>query len=156
MKIFVIALAFCCASSAQARLGETLAQITERYGQPTETYRDVKGRLSYIYRYDDYRIMVQYIDGISHNEVYVKLDDSELSDSDMEGLLKANAQGGKWEKYPHPITTSDGSVMRGWVILQSGSLSVYGPSEINDKQYRHALSISTHAYVEQNKALDAR
>jgi hypothetical protein len=101
------------AASAHARLGDTQAKVTERYGKPVQVYRDVKGRTGYIHRFDGYLIMVQYIDGISQSEVYARENDAELNDTELDAIHAANAQGGQWQKIPKPITTADGSVMRG-------------------------------------------
>lgn len=146
----------CLALPAEARLGDTQAKVAERYGKPVQVYRDVKGRIGNVYHSDGYFIMVQYIDGISQSEVYAKENDAELTESTLDAILSANASGEKWEKIPKPITKADGSVYRGWVILRTRALSVYGPSMISDRQFRHAISVSTGAYVEQNKALDQR
>jgi hypothetical protein len=158
MKNLVLLLAtLWFALPARARLGETQAKVTERYGKPTQVYRDVKGRTGYIYRFDGYLVMVQYIDGISHSEIYAKENDAELNEKELDSILAANASGEKWQEIPNAtMTKASGPGWRGWVILRTGALSAYGPSEINDKKFQHAISVGTRAYSEQTKALDRR
>lgn len=85
------------APSAEARLGETLAQCTERYGQPRATLpasvaesdpeaaRFEKGQLG---------IIVHFKDGVVWHVSYAQ---GHLSDMDKDRLLKENATGGKWQ-----------------------------------------------------------
>ena len=58
--ITLMLMIFGFAASAEARLGESVAKIAERYGRPLQTFRDIKGRASYIYHYAGYMIMVRY------------------------------------------------------------------------------------------------
>ncbi len=153
---FVIA-TLCLAPLADARLGDTAAKVVERYGQEIAVYRDIKGRTGHIYRSNGFIILVQFIDGISHSEVYAKEDDTELTESEIQAVLSANAASDKWEKIPESTIAKSGSTgWRGWVILRTGALSAYGPSTINDRRFHHAISVGTRAYNEQNKTLDRR
>ncbi len=157
MKILISFIAtVCLALSAEARLGDTQAKVTERYGKPVEVYRDVKGRTGYIYRSDGYRIVVEYINDISQSEVYVKENDAEFTESELNTILSANAQNEKWEEWKKPTKPVNGSTYRSWVIRRTLTLSAYGPCIINGKQFQHAHSVGTRAYNEQNNALDKR
>ena len=86
-------------SSTTARLDETQIKIVARYGEPVDVYRDVKGRTGYIHHSGGYLIMVQYIDGISQDEVYAKEDDAELTQLEIDSILAANAQGRNGSEY---------------------------------------------------------
>lgn len=157
MKTLTLFIIFSLAVSAQARLGDVETKVAQRYGTPIQIYRDVKGRIGHIHRFNGYIIMVQYLDGISQSEVYAKEDDAQLTDSDMQAILSANASGEKWQEIPAAtMVKASGPGWRGWVILRTRALSAYGPSVINHKQFQHAISVGTHAYNEQNKALDAK
>lgn len=155
LAIFLTTL--CLAVSADARLGDTAAKVTERYGKPSQTYRDVKGRIGYIHRSDGWIILVHYIDGISQSEVYAKENDAELTESELQAKLSAKASGDKWEEMPKAIVTkTSGPGWRAWVIRRTRAMSAYGPSTINDKPFHHAISVGTRDFNEQNKALDRR
>ena len=82
--------------SAQARLGETLDQLTDRYGPganagtPTATY-PVSVRL---FHKGGWSITVKLIDGISVGEKFQK--QGTPSDEEISTLLSSNAQGQTW------------------------------------------------------------
>lgn len=158
MKTLVILFTIICLTdSADARLGDTAAKITERYGKPIQIYRDVKGRVGHIHHSDGWIVLVEYIDGISQSEVYAKEDDAELHESELQAKLTANASGDKWEEIPKAVVAkASGARWRAWIIRRTRAMSAYGPSTINDKRFHHAISVGTHAYNEQNKALDRR
>jgi hypothetical protein len=157
MKLFaLVSAAILIALPSEARIGETQAKITDRYGKPVQIYRDVKGRTSYIHHFEGYLIVVQYVEGVSASENYAKLNDAELTESDMDGILAANAAGEKWTKYPKPVTSAEGLVMRAWVTDRTHAIAMHGQSEINDKTYRNAISVSSRPYIEENKRLDER
>jgi hypothetical protein len=143
--------------TCEARLGDTPATVAERYGQAVQVFRDVKGRTGHIHRSDGYVVLVEYLDGISQSEVYAKPNDDALTESEIQTLLRANASSDKWQEIPAAtVHKAAGPGWRGWTILRTRALSAYGPSIINETQYRHALSVGTRAYNEKNKALDAK
>ncbi len=155
MKITAILIALLNVTCAYARLGETEDQIAERYSKPIQVYRDVKGRTGHIHRSEGYIIMVQYIDGVSQSEVYAKEDDSAMTEAELNKILASNASGDKWQEIPAATLAKAGVLgTRMWTISRIRALSAYGPSVINQKEYQHAISVGTHAYNEQNKALD--
>lgn len=147
----------CLTMSAEARLGDTAAKITERYGEPIQIYRDVKGRIGHIHRSSGWIVLVQYIDGISQSEVYAKGDDAELNESELRSKLSENVSGDKWEEIPKSVVTkASGAGWRAWIVRRARRMSAYGPSTINDRRFHHAISFGTRFYNEQNQALDRR
>jgi len=131
-------------------LSETPDQIATRYGAPVKSYQDVKGRLGHLYRSEGYVIMVQFLQGRSQTEVYAKENDDELSQAELAVIMAANAFGEKWEKVPKKVSGESG--VEGWVILSAGAFCIYGPSVIYDRPFQHAVSVSTHAYLEHDKS----
>src|SRR5437667_7559573 len=109
----------CLAVSAEAYLGDTAAKVTERYGKPIQIYRDVKGRIGHIHRSDGWIILVEYIDGTSQSEVYAKEDDAELTESELQARLSANASSDKWEEIPKSMIimtkASGAGLARAWI-----------------------------------------
>jgi hypothetical protein len=80
-------------TSASARIGETEAQISARYGQsvgdiPTETFGKVRGFMQ-----PGYLVGVAFVNGISDMEMFSKTDQSEMTASEIEDFLKANGAG---------------------------------------------------------------
>lgn len=142
-------------TNAHARLGDTEAKIVEQYGKPIETYRDVKGRIGHIHNFDGYIISVEYIDGISQSEVYARRNDAPLTEAQLQQILSANAAGEKWEEISQEVLLkAAGPGWRGWVIRRSKAMSAYGPSIINNSPFKHAISVGTSAYNDQNNALN--
>lgn len=92
-----LAVAMAAAPAAEARLGESLAQCTERYGEvratlpasvadsDPEAVRFEKGTLG---------IIVHFKNGVAWHVSYAQ---GHLSDIDKDRLLKENAPGGSWE-----------------------------------------------------------
>lgn len=79
--------------TALARIGETEAQITARYGQsigdiPTEAFGKVRGFME-----PGYLVGVAFVDGLSDMEMFSKNDQSEMSASEIENFLKTNGAG---------------------------------------------------------------
>jgi len=127
-------------------LGGTPDQITSRHGLTLKAYQDIKGRLGHLYRSEEYQIMVQFLEGCSHLEIYTKAGDQEFSDAELNAIMSANSSEEQWEKVPANI--GKGSGMGGWVILRTGTFCIYGPSLVNDQSFQHAVSVSTRGHFE--------
>jgi hypothetical protein len=146
-RIGSIVIVLCLVLSAQGRLGETPEQIATRHGAPIKSYRDIKGRLGYIYHSRGYSIIVQFTNGISQSEVFSKDDDVEITQAEWDAMMAENAPPGeKWRKMP-PQANSDGIVMQAWVALRTGTFTAYGPCVFNDRQVQHAVSFGTQTYI---------
>jgi TPR repeat protein len=131
-------------------LGETPDQIANRYGAPVKSYQDIKGRFGHLYRSEGYQIMVQFLEGRSHAEVYTKQNDAEFSQGELDAIMSANSAGDSWQKVPNEISKSSG--VTGWVILRTRTFCIYGPCTLNDQSFQHAVSVSTPAHLEHDKS----
>lgn len=102
MNISLLAVAFLfAASSAFARLGETEAQIEQRYGKPTKIMdgQSATGAVNRTYSYDIFHIVVGFIDGVSHMESVMIKGGLKLDSEQISKLLAANAPSGThWVK----------------------------------------------------------
>ena len=130
MKCLILILSLALARIAGANIGETEAQVEERYGKPfndinTTTFGPVRGFVS-----PQYIIGVKIIDGLSEMEMFARTDQSDISASEITRLLKADA-GGEWKAEP----TGKPSWRR-WRRDDQGAVGLY------DAQ-RHFLYIST-------------
>jgi hypothetical protein len=82
-------------TTASARIGETEAQISARYGRsvgdiPTQAFGKVRGFVA-----GGYVVGVAFVDGVSYMEMFSKKDQSEMTASEIDTLLKANE--GEWK-----------------------------------------------------------
>lgn len=83
--------------SAQARIGETEAQCTVRYGKPL-VRNDNHGLVTLLYDFSGFRVAVAILDGTSQAEGYSKLADGEpIAASEIQHLLEVNSAGRKWK-----------------------------------------------------------
>ena len=79
-----------------ARLGETEAQIAERYGQPLSInpgFSDQHLVKNYIYK--GFNIVVHFLDGKSSGELFSKVI-GDMADTEIATLLAANQPNGIW------------------------------------------------------------
>lgn len=96
MKTMLVLLAamLICDGTAQARLGETEAQIEARFGKPVDGDKEPRdGILGKLYVSRGIRVLIFYIDGKSAAEGYNKENLEPLSETEVQTLLEANAQG---------------------------------------------------------------
>jgi hypothetical protein len=96
--ISILAAAFSLIGSAEARIGDTEAQIRNRYGDaitvlPSRT-RDAG--LTKCYSSHHFLIAVTYFNGRSAREIVTKSDKSKISDEEIQSLLKIDANGSSW------------------------------------------------------------
>ena len=92
-----LAAGLAAAPSAQARLGETLAQCTERYGQPRATLPASVGESdpeAARFEQGQLGIIVHFKDGVVWHISYAQ---GHLSDQDKDRLLKENVTKGEWQ-----------------------------------------------------------
>jgi hypothetical protein len=78
---------------ASARIGESEDEISARYGNSvgdisTQAFGKVRG-----FKSADYVVAVKFIDGRSHMEMFSKSDQSDMSASAIDNLLKTNGTG---------------------------------------------------------------
>ena len=80
-------------ATAFARIGETEAQIENRYGRSASSFRSTK---QYFYR--DFFIIITFDNGVSGIETYEKRNGAPMSAVEIRRLLEANGGGTKWHE----------------------------------------------------------
>ena len=105
----VVLTALLLAASAQARLGETEAQIAARLGPPWSRTGDslFNSDFTCYYRVPGFSISVHFINGFSHNELYSvngrQIDPGSLrplTTQEAESILFANGGRSAWTRLP--------------------------------------------------------
>lgn len=92
---FLFALMFC--SSAFGRIGETVEQLDRRYGKPFEINHEDNAEMRW-YQFRDFIILVGMDQGISQCEVFRKVDNARLGESEIRALLEANVGTSPWRE----------------------------------------------------------
>ena len=82
-------------ASANADLGDSEAKITASYGKG-EKVPGITDSTSKVYEKGAYIYNVIFRDGVSVFEMYARVNQHELSPSEIATFLKANAAGGTW------------------------------------------------------------
>jgi hypothetical protein len=97
MKIPAIAFAIVISvSPALGNVGENQAAIEKRYGKPSNEKPIDDHQTSRTYSSKGYKIIVTFLDGVSQAETYAKENDAQLSETEIDSLLKENGGGQKW------------------------------------------------------------
>lgn len=94
-RLFLVILALGVSASAFARIGETAEQVDKRYGAPLETTKNNGESRRYSFR--GFTVVVNFERGISQCEVYQRKDNSRMTETEIRGLLEANASVSPWQ-----------------------------------------------------------
>ena len=120
---------------AQARLGETEAQIVARYGDalmmPYPVKQEESRQYCKLYKHDGLCMLVSFLDGKSQFESYHKADQTPLAKGEVEIFLQNNTLGSKWV-----IKVDNAS----WELESKAATAFYVAGN------EQTLSISTAAY----------
>ena len=99
MKHALLAAIIVCLTgmSAQARIGETKAQIDVRYGDGHKIRDRIKGpgATTFQYKKNNYTIEVVFVDDKSILEVLHR-DDKDITDDDIKDIIKLNQEASSW------------------------------------------------------------
>ncbi len=91
------------ATAGTPDLWQSEAQLTARYGDPTDIRRGLRGdpaeRL-FTYRANDLHLSVRFLKGLSHSANYAFPDGRAFSPNEIMGLLEANSRDKSWLKQP--------------------------------------------------------
>jgi hypothetical protein len=96
--LVIITLVSVLATSAHARVGETVKQIEARYGKPQRVLHEHGSFRELGYGYRGFMVGVSYVGGICKSEGFARPDTPRLSDADVQQLLALSlAPGTSWK-----------------------------------------------------------
>jgi hypothetical protein len=85
-----------------AELGNDESQITNLFGAPVkEGARDKKGVTTNLYEKGNYIILVQFFNHLSLAESYMRADQQDLSQKEIDAFLEGSSNGRPWAKDPN-------------------------------------------------------
>jgi hypothetical protein len=147
-SLIALAAAFLFLASADARLGETEAQIQAHYGSPLALLPTRAGEpgVSKCYSAEGFIVSVTYINGNSVREIFAKPDSSKISEGEIHAALKTNARDSAWK--PEELVSSNAAIVgvQKWRTNdQSTRVAFY------DSQTR-ALFITTQRFIDLSNA----
>ncbi len=120
----VLALLFCAACSASARLDETEEQSKQRYGEPSKdsepmlnSFPIIKGAVHHAYKYQGWMIECAFVDGKAVKIIYFKLGGkdvkSTIQDDELLAILAGESGAGKWQMKQKPKNNAPFQLMPG-------------------------------------------
>jgi hypothetical protein len=130
VPLLLAALLISGAAGAVARVGETLDEISNRYGKElTSSASPIAGVTLKSYQYKGLLVVVGFLNGRSIQELYAKANDEKLSENEISILMEANSQGKAWELDQGAVvgkrwTLQDGSVIAEWVPFPDSRLTI--------------------------------
>jgi hypothetical protein len=146
--LLIIALFGYAAPPALVRIGETEQQTEARYGVPVAMVPDAAAiGVTKAYRSAGFLIAVTYVDGISQREMLSKPDRSEISRTEIEVLLGANAGGFHWGGYKQDYKPKPG--IDEWRSIDNKSRVAFY------NRIKHAFYVTTQHFIDrEEKARD--
>jgi hypothetical protein len=144
----IFAAGFSLIAAAQARIGDTEAQIRMRYGDPITVLpsHTKDAGLTKCYSSNHFLIAVTYVNGHSAREIVTKADNSKISDREIKTLLKTNGRGSSWNAQQLAGPKSVTAGVQQWRTADQGSrVAMY------DSQTR-ALFITNQQFIDLTKA----
>ena len=103
--------------SASARLGETLGEVNQRYGVPTDAKEPESNAFARWYLFNGLKILVGFLNGKSILEIYTPVNGGSFDSSVSATLLAANSLGSTWKVTS--VSDFQGESVTNWV-LESG------------------------------------
>jgi hypothetical protein len=88
--------AFITLADARAALWQTRAQIKATYGQPIRRCEDPPGNVFWLYHFRRLDVLVTFVRGRSHREVFYRARTEPLTRRELQFLLRANSAGQSW------------------------------------------------------------
>jgi hypothetical protein len=86
------------ARSASACLWDTRPEVEKRYGKPIGSAETPSGK-SFTYKFKQFIVMVEFLDGRSQNEHYFRYDNKQITPEETQQLLSMNAREHTWRKF---------------------------------------------------------
>ena len=132
MKHLLLMLALMAPQMVMARIGETLEQCNERYGEAIKL--DKEGVQAFaIYAKGDFKVRAAFISGVCHALTFERKDGREINDATLDLLLAKNS------KFK---LLSDGLSKKSWVCNYGAMPSVAFYNKIE-----HLLTITSNAWL---------
>jgi hypothetical protein len=139
--LFALLLVLAQDRCACARLGESPAQIEQRYGRPTDMIAPNKpADVARVFLLKGYSIRVHFWRGTAGSEIYQKTDKMPLTDADIQMFLQANSNGEHWDKVPGAP-----GKMQMWLTKDGMKMAATDPNQMT-------LNISTFDYFAETDA----
>jgi hypothetical protein len=100
MKTSLVIITFMtlAATSARARVGETVKQVEARYGKPQRVLHEHGSFRELGYGYRGFMVGVSYVGGVCKSEGFARPDVPQLSESDVQQILALSAAPGTSSK----------------------------------------------------------
>ena len=87
-----------------AALGNNESEIADLFGTPVkEGARDMKGITTNLYEKGNYVILVQFLKHLSLAESYMRVDQQELSQKEIDAFLEGSSNGRPWTMDPKKL-----------------------------------------------------
>jgi hypothetical protein len=84
-----------------AALGDDEGRVEELFGAPVkESAPDKKGIITRLYQKGKYDILVQFLNHLSLAESYTRIDQSALTETEIDAFLEGSSNGRPWAKDP--------------------------------------------------------
>jgi hypothetical protein len=98
-SLVIITFVSLIATSAHARVGETVKQVEARYGKPQRVLHESGSFRELGYGYRGFMVGVSYVDGVSKSEGFARPNTPRLSDTEVQQLLALSlAPGTTWKR----------------------------------------------------------
>jgi hypothetical protein len=138
------------ATASMPDLWQSEAQLTARYGDPTEIQRwdrsDPAQRV-FTYRVKDLQLQVRFLKGLSHSAIYEHRDGRSFAPSEVTALLEANSAGQAWQKQSSTLLDPEqwelGTPPVASALISSSNSYVRNESGEPTEVTFHSLSIET-------------
>ena len=124
---------------ASAKLGETIEEVEARYGKPKASGTDEHDHLAWRkYRYQEYEVIVRYLDGKSACEKLVHRNETlKFSDPECLGVAKAISGEADWSLFDHKGPATAWTCGDNMALRSEITTAEFSPFlEISGKQYR--------------------
>jgi hypothetical protein len=163
LHILIFVLVLTVHPEASARLGETEQELIARYGQPSEV-AGYPGSTAKAFTFKRWDVIVYLLDGQSARESFFRIGESgskrELTQSDIDSILGANARGADWKPVQKVLVSEEelevGSrdrtsivaekvVLHGWA-LDDGSQAAFTRASDSNGNFVDELDVLTRTW----------
>jgi len=140
-------------------LWQSEAQLTARYGDPTEIQRwDRRDPAQRVFTYSvkDLQLQVRFLKGLSHSAIYQHRDGRSFVPSEVTALLEANSAGQAWQKQSSTLLDSEqwelGTPSIASARISSSNSYMQNESGGPTQVTFHSLSIETTEFADHHES----